>query len=66
MKSEHVNWLSDVSPLFGGASFKEVKMEWFFGFLIIVLAAALADDVHTKWHKRQMAQARHWKDTIYT
>lgn len=41
-------------------------MEWFLGFLILVVAAALIDNIHTKWHKREMVKAKHYKEFIYT
>lgn len=53
-------------PSSEGLLFKEVKMEWFFAFLILVVAAALIDDIHTKWHKREMVKAKHYKELIYT
>jgi hypothetical protein len=37
-------------------------------FLIFILglgALVLASDIHEKYHERQMAKAKHFKETIY-
>lgn len=41
-------------------------MEWIFAILALFGTLALLDDVHTKWHQRQMAKDRNWKETIYS
>lgn len=40
-------------------------MGWFVALFLGICTLALLDDVHTKWHKRQMTQPKHFKETIY-
>jgi hypothetical protein len=40
-------------------------MEWLFALFALIMVGAFAEDVHTKWHKREMIKAQHWKDTVY-
>ncbi|UAV89894.1 hypothetical protein REC_24 [Pseudomonas phage REC] len=41
-------------------------MEWLFAFFALCAVGAMLEDVHTKYHERQMAKAKHYKELIYT
>lgn len=40
-------------------------MEWLFALFALCAIGALIDDIHTKWHKRQMLEIQQKGSNVY-